>query len=127
MFMRRSRERQERNRGTARELRCSFCNKLQHDVRKLVAGPKVFICDECVRVSVKFMEDAESPSLDANGAEPAANGRLAGDVRSGPHAIPCSLCGTIRPPADVLFVRDRGALCPGCVTEIQPTLAAGDT
>ena len=97
------------------------------EIRKLVAGPKVFICDECVEVSMKITEEAESPSLDADGAEPAANARRAGDVLSGPLAIPCSLCGTIRPPADVLFVRDRGALCPGCVTEIQATLAAGDT
>jgi ATP-dependent Clp protease ATP-binding subunit ClpX len=66
-------------------LRCSFCNKSEHEVRKLVAGPKVFICDECVEVSMKIMEEAESPSLDADGAEPAANGRLAGDVaQSGP-------------------------------------------
>src|SRR5699024_11689051 len=27
---------------------CSFCNKSQHQVRKLIAGPSVFICDECV-------------------------------------------------------------------------------
>ena len=31
-------------------LRCSFCNKDQNDVRKLIAGPTVFICDECVDV-----------------------------------------------------------------------------
>ncbi len=29
-------------------LRCSFCGKSQHEVRKLIAGPVVFICDECV-------------------------------------------------------------------------------
>jgi hypothetical protein len=27
---------------------CSFCGKSQHEVRKLIAGPTVFICDECV-------------------------------------------------------------------------------
>ncbi len=32
------------------ELRCSFCNKEQADVNKIVAGPTVFICDECVKV-----------------------------------------------------------------------------
>ena len=31
-------------------LRCSFCNKDQNDVRRLIAGPTVFICDECVEV-----------------------------------------------------------------------------
>ena len=29
-------------------LYCSFCGKSQHEVRKLIAGPSVFICDECV-------------------------------------------------------------------------------
>ena len=29
-------------------LYCSFCGKSQHEVRKLIAGPSVFICDECI-------------------------------------------------------------------------------
>jgi ATP-dependent protease Clp ATPase subunit len=36
--------------GETEILRCSFCNKDQNDVRKLIAGPTVFICDECVEV-----------------------------------------------------------------------------
>ena len=32
------------------ELHCSFCRKSQHEVRKLIAGPTVFICDECVEL-----------------------------------------------------------------------------
>ena len=31
-------------------LYCSFCGKSQHEVRKLIAGPNVFICDECVEL-----------------------------------------------------------------------------
>ena len=31
-------------------LYCSFCGKSQHEVRKLIAGPSVFICDECVKL-----------------------------------------------------------------------------
>ena len=38
-------------------LRCSFCNKNQNDVRKLVAGPTVFICDECVDVCNDIITD----------------------------------------------------------------------
>lgn len=34
--------------GDSKLLYCSFCGKSQHDVRKLIAGPSVFICDECV-------------------------------------------------------------------------------
>jgi len=33
-----------------RLLYCSFCGKSQHEVRKLIAGPNVFICDECVEL-----------------------------------------------------------------------------
>ena len=38
-------------------LRCSFCNKDQNDVRKLIAGPTVFICDECVDVCNDIISD----------------------------------------------------------------------
>ncbi|HRV07287.1 MAG TPA: ATP-dependent Clp protease ATP-binding subunit ClpX [Acidobacteriota bacterium] len=38
-------------------LRCSFCNKSQNDVRKLIAGPTVFICDECVDVCNEIISD----------------------------------------------------------------------
>ena len=38
-------------------LRCSFCNKNQNDVRKLIAGPTVFICDECVDVCNDIIAD----------------------------------------------------------------------
>ena len=38
-------------------LRCSFCNKDQNDVRKLIAGPTVFICDECVDVCNDIIAD----------------------------------------------------------------------
>ena len=38
-------------------LRCSFCNKGQNDVRKLIAGPTVFICDECVDVCNDIIAD----------------------------------------------------------------------
>ena len=33
--------------GRSSTLYCSFCGKSQHEVEKLVAGPRVFICDEC--------------------------------------------------------------------------------
>jgi len=32
---------------SGKELCCSFCGKAQKDVRKLIAGPSVYICDEC--------------------------------------------------------------------------------
>ena len=47
-------------------LRCSFCNKSQNDVKKLIAGPTVFICDECVDVCNEIILDdisAEASSI----------------------------------------------------------------
>ncbi len=42
------------------ELRCSFCNKPQREVRKLIAGPHVYICNECVETCNEIlMEDVE--------------------------------------------------------------------
>ena len=43
--------------GETQVLRCSFCNKDQNDVRKLIAGPTVFICDECVEVCNDIIAD----------------------------------------------------------------------
>ena len=43
--------------GEGEVLRCSFCNKDQNDVRKLIAGPTVFICDECVDVCNDIIAD----------------------------------------------------------------------
>jgi ATP-dependent Clp protease ATP-binding subunit ClpX len=43
--------------GDTDVLRCSFCNKDQNDVRKLIAGPTVFICDECVEVCNDIIAD----------------------------------------------------------------------
>jgi ATP-dependent Clp protease ATP-binding subunit ClpX len=45
-------------------LYCSFCGKSQHEVRKLIAGPSVFICDECVDLCNDIIREEiqESPS-----------------------------------------------------------------
>ena len=50
--------------GTEESLRCSFCNKSQNDVRKLIAGPTVFICDECVRVCNDIIDDDKGVDSD---------------------------------------------------------------
>ena len=45
-------------------LYCSFCGKSQHEVRKLIAGPTVFICDECVELCMDIIrEESKSASL----------------------------------------------------------------
>ena len=45
-------------------LYCSFCGKSQHEVRKLIAGPTVFICDECVELCMDIIrEETKSAGL----------------------------------------------------------------
>jgi hypothetical protein len=44
-------------------LYCSFCRKSQHDVRRLIAGPAVFICDECVALCDDIVDDETIQSL----------------------------------------------------------------
>src|SRR5882724_4260407 len=49
----------------AKTLYCSFCGKAQHEVQKLIAGPSVFICDECVGICVEILGRAEIPLPEA--------------------------------------------------------------
>ena len=43
-----------------RPLRCSFCRKRDTEVLKLVAGPRVYICDGCVAIASRIMDDPQS-------------------------------------------------------------------
>ena len=52
----------ENGKKKTRTLFCSFCRKSQHDVKKLIAGPAVFICDACVGLCDKII--AQSPDPD---------------------------------------------------------------
>ena len=46
-------------------LKCSFCGKSQKQVKKLIAGPAIYICDECIELCNEIIEDefAEGPDL----------------------------------------------------------------
>jgi len=53
-----------------RLLYCSFCGKSQHEVRKLIAGPSVFICDECTDICVDIVaEEMREAQRENNGPE----------------------------------------------------------
>jgi ClpX C4-type zinc finger len=47
--------------GVDSELMCSFCGKSQRQVGKLIAGPGVYICDECVEMMVEIIQEDEQP------------------------------------------------------------------
>ena len=103
-------------------LRCSFCSKSQHDVRKLIAGPAVHICDECVDVASEIMRDESRFAA----TPPVQEGAIPRDAPSigvsGP-AVRCALCRMPTPVEEGLLIRNRGVLCPGCIGEIEATVA----
>jgi ATP-dependent Clp protease ATP-binding subunit ClpX len=50
-------------------LYCSFCGKSQHEVRKLIAGPNVFICNECVELCMDIIREEDKSQLVRTGTE----------------------------------------------------------
>jgi len=51
------------NKSSKNILYCSFCGKSQHEVRKLIAGPTVFICDECVELCMDIIKEENKDTL----------------------------------------------------------------
>ena len=51
------------NKNNKNILYCSFCGKSQHEVKKLIAGPTVFICDECVELCMDIINEENKDSL----------------------------------------------------------------
>jgi hypothetical protein len=49
---------------TRSTLFCSFCGKSEHEVKKLIAGPNVFVCDGCVRLCAEMVDQEEWPPID---------------------------------------------------------------
>ncbi len=105
--------------SVAGEPSCSFCGKDAHQVRKLVAGPNVRICDECIGVCVDIVSD-HTPTVDALSAEMP-------DAPWGARspAVRCALCRMPCLGEDVLLVEGRGVICRPCVADVE-ALSAED-
>ena len=54
------------------KLKCSFCGKTQDQVKKLIAGPEVYICDECVELCNEILDEEflESKDKEVEGVKP---------------------------------------------------------
>src|SRR5260370_25492744 len=50
-------------------LYCSFCGKSQHEVRKLIAGPSLFICDECIELCNDIIREETASDKGGKGAK----------------------------------------------------------
>ena len=86
-------------------LYCSFCGKSQHEVRKLIAGPSVFICDECVDLCNDIIREEVQEDQQR---KPGASAGPSGDK------------GHSRRVRDWPAARQEGAVCRG----LQPLQAS---
>ncbi len=59
----------EKKGSSEKLLYCSFCGKSQHEVRKLIAGPSVFICDECIELCNDIIRDETQAEAEAGSAK----------------------------------------------------------
>jgi ATP-dependent protease Clp ATPase subunit len=73
-------------------LRCSFCGKSQNDVRKLIAGPKLHICNECIELCSDILSEEyeEEWSRAADQSRPDERSRSTG-------VAVCRFCGLAAP------------------------------
>jgi hypothetical protein len=99
-------------------LHCSFCNKGQNDVRRLIAGPGVNICDECVDTCADIMAGAPGTADTRDATAVAANGtgQLLGRM--------CALCRFPLLLEEALAVDQRGFICRGCIDAIEAAVAS---
>jgi ATP-dependent Clp protease ATP-binding subunit ClpX len=59
----------EKKGSSEKLLYCSFCGKSQHEVKKLIAGPSVFICDECIELCNDIIRDEAAEATASGGGE----------------------------------------------------------
>jgi hypothetical protein len=81
------------------DLACTFCKRSQNQVSKLIAGPKVYICDACVELAEKSMTSSHGFLALANEASRAR----------------CSFCGKGRTVDRSLLTGSSGSICSECL------------
>ncbi len=95
---------------TSYDLQCSFCGKSQDEVQKLIAGPMVYICNECIDVCNEIIRDDGQTTLSPQALTHPA--RIGGII--------CPLCQRLVP--DFTLIPDRGPLCAQCLEAIKAVL-----
>jgi hypothetical protein len=64
-----------------RDLRCSFCGKRQEQVQRLIAGPRVYICDQCIGLCNEILAEVPPPAPSALSGRPVARHRTNSTAR----------------------------------------------
>jgi ribosomal protein L37AE/L43A len=94
--------------GKGMLLKCSFCGKQQADVRKLIAGPGVYICNECVEKADRVIVTGEAA------ATPLSAMKSMGEDQDDPR-FKCSFCGKRRHQVSGVAVAAGVAICTECL------------
>src|SRR5690242_5173580 len=81
---------------TGRHLRCSVCQKKDDEVRSLIAGPRVYICDECVDICLEIL----SKSFERKPEN-------------------CLICGTTQERGKMKKIPHRGLICDACAKTLK--------
>jgi hypothetical protein len=87
-------------------LYCSFCGRGQREVRKLIAGPGVYICDRCVDLADRVIATSEPDATPVSSIE-----AIAEDAAT----AKCSFCGKRRDQVTGLAGASEGTICNECV------------
>ncbi len=101
----------EKGPGANPKLICSFCGKDQDQVRKLIAGPSVYICDECVDLCNDILEGECEHDTPA-GQAPQQRTIFNLDAS-------CALCHLPKSIGELLAVPDRGFICTVCLDAVK--------
>ncbi len=101
--------------GTATKVRCSFCGKSQDEIRKLIAGPNVYICDECIDLSNETLEREVESVSPRDAATPVSS------------IASCALCRLPKDVAELRMIGEKGVLCGECVDMVQSVAVRDET
>lgn len=91
---------------------CSFCGKEQHEVRKLVAGLSVFICDECIGLCSGIIAEEDKPDVARAASSKGSDGNPKAERL-------CGICMEPRETEELIFLPHTAYLCATCLDEIQ--------
>jgi hypothetical protein len=95
-----------------RSASCSFCGKTRKDVRKLITGPSVHICDECVELCGEVLAGEGDGTENAGGKTGAARAES-------PEDRLCGICMEPRETEELIFLPHAAYMCAGCLEDIQ--------
>lgn len=95
-----------------RETGCSFCGKGENEVRKLIAGLSVHICDECIKLCSGIIAEEPEAAKDAGT-------RKKKSANESKQERLCGICMEPRETDELIFLPHAAYMCAGCLEELQ--------